>query len=211
MILAGFAIILSLFLFFLLGIFPHYGQGIVYCLRNTFPLFLILASSCSIYQTITPSTTYTISEILQLDPETSQRVPERIARATFDWDDVILGSHDPFFWWVPIVFFIISVGTIVVVWGVLVLLLRAASAVATQVKRRKPHAASAEPDMRRLHRRVITTIVLFLLVATFIPYQFAFVVAFLVHIVTCSRAIVKATATVSINQSSVRNTFYAQN
>jgi len=176
------------------GIFPHFGQGIVYCLRKTFPLFILLASACSIYQTVTPSTTYTISEILQLNPETSQRVPERIARATFDWDDVILGSHDPFFWWVPMVFFVISVGTIIAVWGILILLLRAASAVATQVKRRKTRTASAEPDIRRLHRRVITTIVLFLLVATFIPYQFAFVVAFLVHIVTCSRAIVKATS-----------------
>jgi glycosylphosphatidylinositol deacylase len=160
-------------------------------------MFLILASACSIYQTIAPSTTYTISEILQLGPATSQRVPERIARATFDWDEVILGSHDPFFWWVPMVFFVVSVGTVVVVWGILILVLRTSSTIATQVKRRKSPTASAEPDLRRLHRRVITTIVLFVLVATFIPYQFAFVVGFLVQLVTCSRAIVKATFTVS--------------
>ncbi|KAH8552010.1 PGAP1-like protein-domain-containing protein [Umbelopsis sp. PMI_123] len=177
------------------GIFPHFGQGLVYCLRNAFPMFLILASACSIYQTIATSTTYTISEILQLGPATSQRVPERIARATFDWDEVILGSHDPFFWWVPMVFFVVSVGTVVVVWGILILVLRTSSTIATQVKRRKPPTASAEPDLRRLHRRVITTIVLFVLVATFIPYQFAFVVGFLVQLVTCSRAIVKATFT----------------
>ncbi|CAM0137839.1 unnamed protein product [Umbelopsis sp. WA50703] len=174
------------------GTFPHFGQGIAYCLRSVFPLFIILVSACSIYQTITPSTTYTISEILQLNPETSNRVPDRIAKATFDWDDVILGSHNPFFWWVPAVFFVISIGTVIAVWAILILLLRGASGVASQVQRRKGHATKSEPDIARLHRRVITTFVLFLLVATCIPYQFAFVVAFLVHIVTCSRAMIKA-------------------
>jgi glycosylphosphatidylinositol deacylase len=154
-------------------------------------------SACSIYQTITPSTTYTISEILQLNPETSNRVPDRIAKATFDWDDVILGSHNPFFWWVPAVFFVISIGTVIAVWAILILLLRGASGVASQVQRRKGHATKSEPDIARLHRRVITTFVLFLLVATCIPYQFAFVVAFLVHIVTCSRAMIKASKAVS--------------
>lgn len=49
---------------------------------------------------------------------------------------------------------------------------------------------------RGVRRRVITTIVLFIMVATFVPYQFAFVVAVLVHIVSCVRSLLVAQASV---------------
>lgn len=54
-----------------------------------------------------------------------------------------------------------------------------------------------ESAIRRLQRRAITTMILFVLVATFIPYQFAFVVAFLVHFVSCVRTVAKAMNAVS--------------
>jgi hypothetical protein len=51
---------------------------------------------------------------------------------------------------------------------------------------------------RGVRRRVITTIVLFIMVATFVPYQFAFVVAVLVHIVSCVRSLLVAQSSVSV-------------
>ena len=49
-----------------------------------------------------------------------------------------------------------------------------------------------------MKRRVITTIVLFIMVATLVPYQFAFVVAVLVHIVSCVRSLIVAQAAVGV-------------
>ena len=49
----------------------------------------------------------------------------------------------------------------------------------------------------RLRRHVITTVILFILVASFVPYQFAFIVAFLVQISSCVKSLIIARSGVS--------------
>lgn len=64
--------------------------------------------------------------------------------------------------------------------------------------RRAPPPAFAPTTPRR---RIITTSVLLFLVSTVIPYQFAYMVACIVHIATCTRALRLAQETVSTHPS----------
>ncbi|ORX48560.1 PGAP1-domain-containing protein [Hesseltinella vesiculosa] len=48
--------------------------------------------------------------------------------------------------------------------------------------------AHHDAERQRLERRIVVTLILFSLVATCIPYQFVFLVAFLVHLISCIRS-----------------------
>ncbi|KAG0205911.1 GPI inositol deacylase [Mortierella sp. GBA30] len=135
-----------------------------------------------------------------------QMIRARIARQesmiSGFFGDALLGSNDTFFWFLAPLFFQIAIGIVIVIWVSLNALVRSVASMLTFVTTRggryvigKVIWKTLSKRSRGVRRRVITTIILFIMVATFVPYQFAFVVAVLVHIVSCVRSLLFAQAT----------------
>ncbi|KAF9366361.1 GPI inositol deacylase [Mortierella sp. NVP85] len=133
-------------------------------------------------------------------------IQARIARSqswfsSFRFEDMLLGANDTFFWFLAPVFFQISIGIAILIWILLNGLVRSIAATLTFISKRggryvvgRAIGNMLSKRSRGVKRRVITTIVLFIMVATLVPYQFAFVVAVLVHIVSCVRSLIVAQA-----------------
>ena len=121
-------------------------------------------------------------------------------------NDLLLGSQDPIFWFLVPLLGLISVGLCVLInWVALGVtsslyipysLLTARPAWARADDARKttvPAFAASSP-----RRRFVTTLILLLLVSTVVPYQFAYLVACIVQLATCTRALRLVRETVSI-------------
>ncbi|KAG0319318.1 GPI inositol deacylase [Dissophora globulifera] len=118
--------------------------------------------------------------------------------------DALLGGNDTFFWFLAPVFFQIAIGIVILIWIILNGLVRGVAGLLTFVSKKggrfmigKAIGNMLSKRSRGVRRRIITTIILFIMVATFVPYQFAFVVAVLVHIVSCVRSLLIAQASTS--------------
>ncbi|KAI8984029.1 PGAP1-like protein-domain-containing protein [Mycotypha africana] len=181
------------------GIYPHFGQGLSYCFRRSLPFVLLSVSICSILQcTTTTPNHYTLDDFWYL-PSSTKRL---------SWQDIMNGNTDPFFWWIPLAGLAASIGVVSLLWLVVEGAIRLIAYLSMSFTK---HVGlgfwsmvnrSQETKQQQVQRRALTTVILFLAVATFIPYQFVFVVAFLVQIVTCIRALIRYK--VSSNQAGLR-------
>ncbi|KAI8377065.1 PGAP1-like protein-domain-containing protein [Choanephora cucurbitarum] len=161
------------------GIYPDFGQGLSFCLRRSLPIVMICVGLCSIAQCTSASS---LDDVWHHLPST------QIA-----WQDIMSGNTDPFFWWIPLAGLIMSLGIVSLLWLMVEGMIRSITLLLTFFLRQGtlsfwPISRAQETRYQQIQRRAITTFVLFVLVATFIPYQFVFVVAFLVQIVTCVRS-----------------------
>jgi hypothetical protein len=167
------------------GIYPHFGQGLSYCFQRTFPIVMLCVASISVLQCLSPTTHYyTFDDLLPSS-----------------WQDIMTGNTDSFFWWIPLVGLLMSVGIVSLLWLIVdgvIRLLTQVSLVCSTWYPIGPWHRQQETRHQQIQRRAITTLILFILVATFIPYQFVFIIAFLVQIVTCVRALLKSKASVSL-------------
>ncbi|KAF3767814.1 hypothetical protein M406DRAFT_90386 [Cryphonectria parasitica EP155] len=114
----------------------------------------------------------------------------------FRQNDLLAGTQDPFFWFmVPL----IGVCCVGVCWIMNYLVLTLTAILSTLYGWLSSRPAWVRHDERRRavpygfmpsspRRRLVTTAILLLLVTTFIPYQFAYVVACLVQLITTVRA-----------------------
>lgn len=120
-----------------------------------------------------------------------------LGRASVDLhrNDLLIGTDDPFFWFLVPLIGIVCIGVCVAVHyvtlGLTYALAGLYSLVGTTPKpvteRRRPRAVSFVPSTSR--RRILTTAALLFLVSFFIPYQFAYLVACLVQLFTVVRAL----------------------
>lgn len=169
------------------GIYPHFGQGLSFCLQKTFPVIMLCVGMISVFQCLSPSSYYLwyITFVISVS----------------SWQDVLAGNTDSFFWWIPLAGFLISVGVVSLLWllveGSVRLLAQVTVLFTKYYPMNGPWLRQQETKQQQNQRRAITTVLLFVLVATFIPYQFVFVVAFLVQIVTCVRDAVRTNIPVS--------------
>ncbi|KAI9311433.1 PGAP1-like protein-domain-containing protein [Dichotomocladium elegans] len=159
------------------GIFPHFGEGLSFYIRRTLPVILPTIALCSIYQCTEYAASY----------------PTAWLGIQLKWSNALNGNNDPFFWWLPAAGLMMSTGIIGLLWIVVDRLLYISSWLSSfligyQVRTWQWCNRINETHLQRFQRRAITTILLFVLVATCIPYQFVFVVAFLVHIINCVRS-----------------------
>lgn len=114
-------------------------------------------------------------------------------------NDLLLGSQDTFFWFLVPLAGLISIGGCVLLNYLALTLVYLLSAVqilftgksgptgSDDTKRYIPGFVASSP-----RRRIINTAVLLLLVSTVIPYQFAFLVACIIQLATCTRALIYA-------------------
>ena len=173
------------------GVFVSFAESMDASLRQTIPLVLAALSILSWYLSSSSAAPVPISGNSQAWNRNGT-----IPIVDFKQNELLLGSRDPFFWFLVPLMGIISVGLCVAMNYAALLVVYICSTAFSLVSS-KP-AFLRKSDKRRsrspafcpssFRRRLITTGVLLFLVATFIPYQFAYLVACLVQIATCTRA-----------------------
>ena len=118
------------------------------------------------------------------------------AAVDYTQNDLLLGSQDTFFWFLVPLAGLISVGGCVILNYIVLALVYVLSTVQTLLANKSGPTGS--DDTKRSmsgfiasspRRRIINTVILLLLVSTVIPYQFAFLVACIIQLATCTRAL----------------------
>ncbi|KAM3077151.1 GPI inositol deacylase [Clarireedia jacksonii] len=175
------------------GIFISFSESLDLCLRQSLPLMLLALTCLSVSFA-----------------QASTAVPQSTSTGFWGWgrnatespidftkNDLLVGAQDPFFWFMVPLIGLVCVGVCVVINYATLSLTHVLSIVYgwMSVKpawlrnedRRRAQSPAFAPSSPR--RRVLTTGVLLFLVSTVIPYQFAYLVACLVQIATCARAL----------------------
>lgn len=175
------------------GIFISFSDGLDACLRQSLPVVLAALTCLSI----------------SLARASSASPPQPASNGLLGWrgnateslidftkNDLLVGSQDPFFWFLVPLIGLICIGVCVVINYAALALTNVLSIIygLLTVKRgwvrnddqRRATSPAFAPSTPR--RRLLTTAVLLLLVSTVIPYQFAYLVACLVQVATCTRA-----------------------
>lgn len=173
------------------GIFVSFAESMDASLRRTIPLVLAALSILSWYLSSSSAAPVPISDTTQ-----AWNNNETMPVVDFKKNELLLGSRDPFFWFLVPLMGIISVGLCVAMNYAALIVIQLSSAIFNVLSskpaflRKSDKSRSQSPAFcpSSTRRRLITTGVLLFLVATFIPYQFAYLVACLVQIATCTRA-----------------------
>ncbi|MCJ1309309.1 GPI inositol deacylase [Agyrium rufum] len=180
------------------GVFITFGDALDRCLRSSIPILLLTISFLAM-TLITPD---------QPSP-TARSFWHGQSNETLSYyskRNLLLGSQDSFFWLLIPLFGLICIGVCVLVnYAALAIIhflyigwttLSAKPAwLRNDDRRRQTRPAFTEVSPRR---RLITTAFLLIMVSTFIPYQFAYMVACIVQIATCTRALRVAKETSAI-------------
>lgn len=176
------------------GYFISFMESLNLCLRFSLPAFMAVLSLLAF--ALAPTRKLPHSD----DPlQWRRNATETIGDYTRN--DLLLGAQDAFFWFLVPLFGLISVGACVTVHYIGLTLLSVLSFVyglmrtkTGYIRRDYRHSpVFSQPTPRR---RIINSVILLLLVATVIPYQFAYMVACVVQIATCVRALWHARETV---------------
>jgi pimeloyl-ACP methyl ester carboxylesterase len=169
------------------GVFISFSESLDLCLRQSVPLMLL---SLTVLSLSTGSNTQPVSgaSFWHWRNGTSSVID-------FHQNDLLIGTQDPFFWFMIPLIGTVCVGVCVIlnymtltltyflgmVWG----LLSFRRGWVRYDDKRRTGGLFLSSSARR---RMITTTVLLFLVSTFIPYQFAYLVACLVQLATTVRA-----------------------
>lgn len=184
------------------GVFVSFSQALDLALRQSIPLLLLSLTllSMSISSAATAATS-----LLRC------KHSAKSAGDSFHENELLVGTRDPFFWFLVPLIGVVCVGVCVVlhytalavthIGTLLYWLVSAIRHTSTGTDRARAPSPAFVPSTPR--RRMVTTVVLLFLVATFIPYQFAYLVACLVQLFTVTRAL-----RIQNNISSTGNTNY---
>lgn len=169
------------------GIFISFSESLDLCLRMSIPLMLLSLTMLSLSSGSNSQPPVSGASFWHWRNGTSSGID-------FQQNDLLVGTQDPFFWFMVPLIGVICVGVTVVL-NYLVLTLTYALGMLYSVlsfrrgwvryddKRKSTGFLSSSG-----RRRMVTTTVLLFLVSTFIPYQFAYLVACLVQLATTVRA-----------------------
>jgi hypothetical protein len=171
------------------GVFVTFSEGLDSCLRQSIPLMLASLAILSLSTGNSSAAPATGATFWHWRNSTA-------AAVDFHQNDLFVGTQDPFFWFMIPLIGLVCVGVCTVlnyltlaltyVFGLGLGLLNFRHGwVRHDDKRRSPSPGFLSSSPRR---RMITTVVLLFLVSTFIPYQFAYLVACLVQLATTVRA-----------------------
>lgn len=190
------------------GVFMSFAESMDQCLRTSLPFIIIALTFLAVSLSKAAQTSWAAGSWLGMLGATSEGAVD------FHINELMLGTQDPFLWFLVPLFGAISVGVCIagnylittlmyvlaLSYGALKALLargqESRSAIQscalgtclrlTSNARRSETAAfiSTSPQ-----QRLVTAGVLLLLVTTLVPYQFAYVVLTLVHLATCVRAL----------------------
>jgi len=175
------------------GIFMPFAESLDLCLRQSLPLVLLALTclSVSLAQASSSPPQSTSSGFWGWHGNATE------TQVDFTKNDLLVGSQDPFFWFMVPLIGLICVGACVLlnyaalavthVFSILYGWLSVKPAWLRNEDKRRATSPAFAPSTPR--RRILTTAILLFLVSTVIPYQFAYLVACLVQIATCTRAL----------------------
>ncbi|ROW14535.1 hypothetical protein VPNG_03112 [Cytospora leucostoma] len=169
------------------GIFISFNESLDLCLRRSLPL--TLASLTLLSLTVDSSGAGRSAGYWPLKNASA-------AGIDFGQNDLLVGTQDPFFWFMVPLIGIVCVGACAIFNYVVLAITSILSTLFGWLSSR-PGWVRHEDRRRALphgfmpaspRRRLITTAILLFLVTTFIPYQFAYMVACVVQLITTVRA-----------------------
>jgi glycosylphosphatidylinositol deacylase len=175
------------------GYFMSFSESLDMCLRQSLPLVLLALTflSISLAQSSSAAPQPTSSGFWSWGSNATE------SQIDFTKNNLLVGSQDPFFWFMVPLIGLVCVGACVIInyaalavthlFGILYGLLSVRPAWLRNDDRRRAGSPAFAPSTPR--RRILTTAILLFLVSTVIPYQFAYLVACLVQISTCTRAL----------------------
>lgn len=164
-----------------IGIFISFSDALDECLRSSIPvLFLALTLFGMSYPHASGTS---IPDLLGWRSNNSLD-----ALAKFTQNDLLLGTHDPFLWFLVPLFGIVSIG-ICVALNYITLMLTHVSAVVYTATLRLFGCSHSSFIVGSLKRRLVVTGALIMLVWTVIPYQFLFIVLCIAQLATCVRSL----------------------
>lgn len=173
------------------GVFMTFSASLDLCLRQSLPLVLMAITLFSL-SSMKVNSLFNQSSSGSLGWKVNETEPQ----IDFTRNDTFMGSQDPFFWFmIPLVGFV-CIGVCVMVnyltLSVISMLAIIHNYLSTQPIWLRNDERRTIPlifSQSTLRRRTMTIVFLFLLVSTFIPYQFGYLVACLVQIATCTKAL----------------------
>ncbi|RDA90442.1 hypothetical protein CP533_3009 [Ophiocordyceps camponoti-saundersi (nom. inval.)] len=176
------------------GIFLSYCEGLDLSLRRSVPLLLLCL-------TLLPSSVG-LSSVLGL--WWRRQGSTQPAVGGFHWNELLIGTEDFLFCLLIPLIGMVSVGVCMLLHCLMVcftrvlgMMLGVFSISSSQFEQRQPSPSSSSSSSPSLSssslpstsgRRIVFSVLLLLLVSTFIPYQFAYLVACLVQVFTVARA-----------------------
>ncbi len=114
----------------------NFGYGLALFIQQTFLKFIIFVSALSIYQSITrASKTYSLVDLFPMDYASGDMQKVIKAKSSFNVNDTLLGNQDPFFWFLPPLFFIMSIGITTFCWVLLTIIVKAFAGAAVFMSR----------------------------------------------------------------------------
>jgi len=171
-----------------------FSESMDKCLRSSVPVLIFALTMFGISSASLGDYLSLISSLFR----PTATVPERIL--DFTKNDLLLGSQDPFFWFLIPLFGVISIGVCVML-NYATLLLTHLFAVLYAWTLRLSGTTNSAFVVSSLRRRLVVTGILIVLVWTVIPYQFLFIVLCIAQLATCVRALSLARENVSFDIS----------
>ena len=179
------------------GIFVTFSEALDLCLRSSLPTLLLAMTVFSL------SLAGSGSPMARGAAAGHAALPMLNAtdRALFARHDLLLGSREPFFWFLIPLFGLVGAGLCVWINHAALLLvhglawlhrlpgLLSFSDTSSAAVRKPPIPPLTTSSLRR---RLSIAVFLFLMVSTVVPYQFAYMVACIVQVTTCVRAVLAA-------------------
>jgi glycosylphosphatidylinositol deacylase len=171
-------------------IFMSFAEAMNQCLRRELPALVIGLILPAIYLSNTAS--------LKAETQSTSWFEQHRGNSTeslsdYTMNNLLLGSPDPFFWFLVPMFGVISIGLCIainyLVLAITYLLTIPVSYLRLASKPEDPRRLTSSFTITSTKQRIITTSILLGLVATVLPYQFAYLVLCIVQIVTVIRAL----------------------
>lgn len=168
------------------GIFMSFSEGMDQCIRTSLPVLFLALTFLSLSLT---KASHSFGEDLL-----GHRGNATESFKNFTRNELLLGSHDPFFWFLIPLFGLICVGVCITTNYVVLALTQVFTAFYSRIRsvtlrNDEGRRTSTSFAVTSPIQRIITTSILLLMVATIIPYQFAYMVLCLVQLATCVRAL----------------------
>lgn len=171
------------------GIFMSFSEGMDQCIRTSLPVLFVALTFLSL-SLVRATHSMEQQGLLSHHPRNATE-----SFSDFTRNELLLGSHDPFFWFLIPLFGLMSVGVCITANYVVLALTQIFTTAYTRIRA----LTSRNDDVSRIAnttfavtspvQRIVTTSILLLMVATIIPYQFAYMVLCIVQLATCIRAL----------------------
>jgi len=181
------------------AVFMSFAEAMNQCLRREIPALIIALILPTLYLSNKAS--------LRAESQQSTWADHHRGNATeslsdYTLNNLLLGSPDPFFWFLMPMFGIISTGLCI---AINYFVLAVTYLLAFPVSYLRLLSKTPSFTITSTRQRIVTTSILLGLVATVLPYQFAYLVLCIVQIVTAIRALGVARESVSFQTYNLEN------